>query len=458
MGVGQHEYNQVKGEIVPDESQSRLWFVATFAKTASDVERLCSEGFGEPTAVSGPKSLFEDGVVSMTNASDDRGFTTLHRLEFEPREFIKKHKQTGVEEFRYILHAVVLQSYQSHDLRNVGSAATVAYFEFRLFGESVEHWITGASQLLHVGEGAIERQLAGILGTKPQTTYVLSFLHLTSDSEGIPESGLQDVAEMLCAGLPGFVPFDQPLGHRSDGIPPGVLRRSDGWFYYASHRRIGCVMLNSIKPGDSSSGNSGFRKTVFPESFKWNELGTLGIAALESHFLHHYENRLVELDAQQKQRKVVGELTAINIAMLSLRVDLGNGKVSDRHGIQYWYDHVHQGMRLEDRFQRFRDSLLSLLDGRQAEIQSKIESSQNILTTFGLFVAGAFAYTTVRDALASELGSSSAQGTIDQKIPEWLELGFTSSPMNIFGPMLLWGLAAVVIKQVVRTIVSRLRD
>jgi len=433
--------------MVSDGSQSRLWFVATFAEAAMDLEgRLRSYLVKQHEIKEVPQDLSDYGVFNPTKAVEEGRFTKLHRLEFEPLPLIKCN-QTGEEEVRYLLRAVVMQEYQGRVLGDGAMAATVVYFEFQLTDKHVKEWITGASLLLHVGKGAIEKQLVDLLGATPQTTCVLSFLHLWNNSEDIDESGIQDVAEVLCAGSPGNAEFDQPLGHRPDGIPPGVLRRSDGWFYYASHRRIGCVLLNSRPPDSNSSpSNSEFREKTFPGRFKWNELGIFGIAAIESHFLNRYGDKLVELDSRKTPRRTVAELTAMNLAMLSLRVDLGNGKVSDRHGIQIWYEHVHQGMRIENRFQRFRDSLLSLLDGRQAEIQSKIESSQNILTTLGLFVSGAFAYTTVRETLASEA------------TPEWLELGITSSPMNVFGPMLFWGLAAVVIKQVVWTIVSRLRD
>jgi len=447
MCVGKKEYEQVKEWMVSDGSQSRLWFVATFAEAAMDLEgRLRSYLVKQHEIKEVPQDLSDYGVFNPTKAVEEGRFTKLHRLEFEPLPLIKCN-QTGEEEVRYLLRAVVMQEYQGRVLGDGAMAATVVYFEFQLTDKHVKEWITGASLLLHVGKGAIEKQLVDLVGATPQTTCVLSFLHLWNNSEDIDESGIQDVAEVLCAGSPGNAEFDQPLGHRPDGIPPGVLRRSDGWFYYASHRRIGCVLLNSRPPDSNSSpSNSEFREKTFPGRFKWNELGIFGIAAIESHFLNRYGDKLVELDSRKTPRRTVAELTAMNLAMLSLRVDLGNGKVSDRHGIQIWYEHVHQGMRIENRFQRFRDSLLSLLDGRQAEIQSKIESSQNILTTLGLFVSGAFAYTTVRETLASEA------------TPEWLELGITSSPMNVFGPMLFWGLAAVVIKQVVWTIVSRLRD
>ena len=445
MCVGKKEYEQVKEWMVSDGSQSRLWFVATFAEAPTDLEhRLRSYLVEQHEIKEVSKDLSDLGVFNPTKAVEEGRFTKLHRLEFEPLELIKR-KQTGEEQFRYLLRAVVMQEYQGRVLGDGAMAATVVYFEFQLTDKHVKEWITGASLLLHVGKGAIEKQLVDLLGATPRTTCVLSFLHLWNNSEDIDESGIQDVAEVLCAGSPGDAEFDQPLGHRPDGIPPDVLRRSDDWFYYANHRRIGCVLLNSRAP-DSNSSPSEFREKVFPEGFRWNELGIFGIAAIESHFLNRYGDKLVELDSRKTPRRTVAELTAMNLAMLSLRVDLGNGKVSDRHGIQIWYEHVHQGMRIENRFQRFRDSLLSLLDGRQAEIQSKIESSQNILTTLGLFVSGAFAYTTVRETLASEA------------TPEWLELGITSSPMNVFGPMLFWGLAAVVIKQVVWTIVSRLRD
>jgi len=447
MCVGKKEYEQVREWMVSDGSQSRLWFVATFAEAAMDLEgRLRSYLVKQHEIKEVPQDLSDYGVFNPTKAVEEGRFTKLHRLEFEPLPLIKCN-QTGEEEVRYLLRAVVMQEYQGRVLGDGAMAATVVYFEFQLTDKHVKEWITGASLLLHVGKGAIEKQLVDLLGATPRTTCVLSFLHLWNNSEDIDESGIQDVAEVLCAGSPGNAEFDQPLGHRPDGIPPGVLRRSDGWFYYASHRRIGCVLLNSRPPDSNSSpSNSEFREKTFPGRFKWNELGIFGIAAIESHFLNRYGDKLVELDSRKTPRRTVAELTAMNLAMLSLRVDLGNGKVSDRHGIQIWYEHVHQGMRIENRFQRFRDSLLSLLDGRQAEIQSKIESSQNILTTLGLFVSGAFAYTTVRETLASEA------------TPEWLELGITSSPMNVFGPMLFWGLAAVVIKQVVWTIVSRLRD
>jgi len=447
MCVGKKEYEQVREWMVSDGSQSRLWFVATFAEAAMDLEgRLRSYLVKQHEIKEVPQDLSDYGVFNPTKAVEEGRFTKLHRLEFEPLPLIKCN-QTGEEEVRYLLRAVVMQEYQGRVLGDGAMAATVVYFEFQLTDKHVKEWITGASLLLHVGKGAIEKQLVDLLGATPRTTCVLSFLHLWNNSEDIDESGIQDVAEVLCAGSPGNAEFDQPLGHRPDGIPPGVLRRSDGWFYYASHRRIGCVLLNSRPPDSNSSpSNSEFREKTFPGRFRWNELGIFGIAAIESHFLNRYGDKLVELDSRKTPRRTVAELTAMNLAMLSLRVDLGNGKVSDRHGIQIWYEHVHQGMRIENRFQRFRDSLLSLLDGRQAEIQSKIESSQNILTTLGLFVSGAFAYTTVRETLASEA------------TPEWLELGITSSPMNVFGPMLFWGLAAVVIKQVVWTIVSRLRD
>ena len=447
MCMGKKEYEQVREWMVSDGSQSRLWFVATFAEAPTDLEdRLRSYLVEQHEIKEVRKDLSDLGVFNPTKAVEEGRFTKLHRLEFEPLELIKRN-QTGEEQFRYLLRAVVMQEYQGRVLGDGAMAATVVYFEFQLTDKHVKEWVTGASLLLHVGEGAIEKQLVDLLGATPRTTCVLSFLHLWNNSEDIDESGIQDVAEVLCAGSPGDAEFDQPLGHRPDGIPPGVLCRSDGWFYYASHRRIGCVLFNSRPPDSNSSpSNSEFREKVFPGGFKWNELGIFGIAAIESHFLNRYGDKLVELDSRKTPRRTVVELTAMNLAMLSLRVDLGNGKVSDRHGIQSWYEHVHQGMRIENRFQRFRDSLLSLLDGRQAEIQSKIESSQNILTTLGLFVSGAFAYTTVREVLASE------------PIPEWLELGITSSPMNVFGPMLFWGLAAVVIKQVVWTIVSRLRD
>jgi len=447
MCVGKKEYEQVREWMVSDGSQSRLWFVATFAEAAMDLEgRLRSYLVKQHEIKEVPQDLSDYGVFNPTKAVEEGRFTKLHRLEFEPLPLIKCN-QTGEEEVRYLLRAVVMQEYQGRVLGDGAMAATVVYFEFQLTDKHVKEWITGASLLLHVGKGAIEKQLVDLLGATPRTTCVLSFLHLWNNSEDIDESGIQDVAEVLCAGSPGNAEFDQPLGHRPDGIPPGVLRRSDGWFYYASHRRIGCVLLNSRPPDSNSSpSNSEFREKTFPGRFKWNELGIFGIAAIESHFLNRYGDKLVELDSRKTPRRTVAELTAMNLAMLSLRVDLGNGKVSDRHGIQIWYEHVHQGMRIENRFQRFRDSLLSLLDGRQAEIQSKIESSQNILTTLGLFVSGAFAYTTVRETLASEA------------TPEWLELGITSSPMNVWGPMLFWGLAAVVIKQVVWTIVSRLRD
>ena len=149
----------------------------------------------------------------------------------------------------------------------------------------------------------------------------------------------------------------------------------------------------------------------------------------------------------------------MNKAMLSLRVDLGSGQVSDRHGIQAWYKQVSEGLQIDNRFNRFSDSLLSLLEIRQAEMQAKAENSQNVLTTLGLFVAGAFAYTTIRDSLlAQETTLPGDSGGATQTVPVWMELGITTVPWNVFLPMLFWGTSAVFVKQLVAFTVKRLKN
>ena len=133
--------------------------------------------------------------------------------------------------------------------------------------------------------------------------------------------------------------------------------------------------------------------------------------------------------------------------------------VSDRHGIQVWYKHVSEGLQIDDRFNRFRDSLLSLLEIRQAEMQAKVENSQTVLTTLGLFVAGAFAYTTIRDSLLAEETILPGEPTVtSQAVPVWMELGITTGPWNVFVPMLFWGTSAVLVKQLVAFTVKRLKN
>lgn len=452
--MGRPEYELVKKLQVPAESSSRLWLVATVAAD-SQLETFCrSLGNLECTSA----DLLENGLVSFAEATKDRKFTKLERLQLSaPEIFVYENREKPYE---FPLTAMVLQKYEGRESEKKESKATVVSFEFQLNNKTVEEWLTNASLLLHVGGKSIAAQIKQQSGVSPQRLSVMSFLHVWGEIE---EAGLLDAAEVLCAGLPGDAPFDEPLGRRTDGVPPGVLRRSENWFYYASNRRVGCVVANKKSPKVANEKSlkepDDYRNQFFPGKFKTEFLGTFGFAAIESHFLSRYGDDLLELGPLKSSGSVVSKLRSMNKAMLSLRVDLGSGQVSDRHGIQVWYKHVSDGLQIDDRFNRFRDSLLSLLEIRQAEMQAKVENSQTVLTTLGLFVAGAFAYTTIRDSLLAEETILPGEPTVaSQAVPVWMELGITTAPWNVFVPMLFWGTSAVLVKQLVAFTVKRLKN
>lgn len=441
------EYDLVKKSEVTADSESRLWLVAT-VDTDSKLQSFCHK-YG-PLQCSN-QDLQENGVVSLAGAAKPQKFTQLKRLQLDKPHFFD-YEIKG-KKFEFPFTAMVLQDYEGRDLENLKPKpkATVAFFEFQLENKTVEDWITGASLLLHVGDKSISAQIERLSGVTPQRLSVVSFLHVLDKVEDV---GILDAVEMLCAGLPGNVPFDEPLGRRTEGVPPGVLRRSNRWYYYASGRRVGCVLANETSPESDD-----YRNKEFPNLFKTNMLGIFGFAAIEAHFLSRYGEDLLNSGTLKSSGSVVSELRSMNKAMLSLRVDLGSGQVSDRHGIQAWYKQVSEGLQIDNRFNRFSDSLLSLLEIRQAEMQAKAENSQNVLTTLGLFVAGAFAYTTIRDSLlAQETTLPGDSGGATQTVPVWMELGITTVPWNVFLPMLFWGTSAVFVKQLVAFTVKRLKN
>lgn len=473
--MGQTEYRQILSRGVPAESYSRLWLVGTFEGDAETL--LAPFGQFELSQVTAC-DLFQWDLISLPSAARERKITTVHRYRFTTPLELKY--QFNDEHYGYSLQSVSTQTYAATGTGKPQDVATVVFFEFCVTVEQaspntdetkVENWITATSRLLHIGDESIAGQLWKKIGTSPQRSYVITFLHFWGPPTELLEVGILDAAEALCAGLPGNVPFDSPMGKRMNDVPPrGIVSRSEGFYYFGSPRRLGCVLANDQAP---ITGKSDFRRDVFPRSYATEMLGVFGLAAVEDHFVSLYSNKIVELGSSSSRSEVITQLRNMNRSLLTLRIDVGGGQVSNRHGVQAWYDLAVQGLQLSDRVLRFQQSLTDLLEIRQAELQEqdtenqrkilemqtksqeREQQSQLVLTTLGLFVAGAFAYTTVVQTLLA--GNADMNQPDSSTVPMWLQLYISESPWSVFVPMLFWGGTTVLIKQVVWYAAMRIR-
>jgi hypothetical protein len=432
------QYNEVKSLVVNDESLSRIWLVGSYTRDPNDPN-------------SGPRPLDDSVTVSLRTKdrinlpreADDLGLTELEIVEIR-EERIERPGSRQTDEKDVMRIGEIRQKYESRTPvvidNNIGSAGLI-FVELKPVGKKVDYWVAAASELLLVGKESIATEVWKKFGEnfKPSESAVVTFLHLLQD-QSPHEAGVVALAEMLCAGLPGDATYDQPLGPGVDGVPPGVVRRSDNWYYYASKRRIGCVLANTNE-------SSPFRRGTFPQGFREEMIGVLGFGLLESHFLSLYLKKLSTDDNMGEAAEAVRKLRQLNRASLLLQVALGNGQVSNRHGVQLWYDTIATGLQLEQRLSNLFKVVASLTEVHQAELQAQETIDQGRLLKLGTFFAGALGYATVIEALNSYEGV---------EVPDLMKLWLDISPLNLVVPMLVVGVLAVAGQQIYQWLAARI--
>lgn len=437
------QYNEVKSLVVTDESLSRIWLVGSYTRDPND-----PNSGPRPLDVSNriTVSLRTNDRINLPRVADDFGLTALEIVEISPERIKRPGSQTTDEKDEKDVMRIgeIRQKYESRTPvaidNNLGSAGLI-FVELKPVGTKVEHWVAAASDLLLVGDQSIATEVWKKFGDdfKPSESAVVTFLHLFED-QSPHEAGVVALAEMLCAGLPGKAVYDQPLGPAVDGVPPGVVRRSDGWYYYASKRRIGCVLANTKE-------SSPFRTKFFPKDFREEMIGILGFGLVESHFLSLYLKNLSTDDNMSEAAEAVRKLRQLNRASLSLQAALGNGQVSNRHGVQLWYDTIATGLQLEQRLSNLFKVVASLTEVHQAELQAQETFDQGRLLRLGTFFAGALGYATVIEALNSYK---------DGEVPDLMKLWLDISPLNLLVPMLVVGVLAVAGQQIYQWLAARI--
>jgi hypothetical protein len=330
----------------------------------------------------------------------------------------------------------ICQNYEGRrhdDIENKLITAGLIFVQLKPEGKIIKEWVTAVSKLLHVGDEAIANQVWTKFGKnfKPSESAVVTFLHLYQE-QSPHEAGVVALAEMLCAGLPGGANYDRPLGSGINEVPPGVVRRSDNWYYYAGKRRVGCVLANDVTM-------SGFRTKAFPEDFPEEMLGVLGFGLVESHFLSLYLKELSAGNTMGEPAEAVHKIRQINRASLSLRLALGNGQVSNRHGVQLWYDTIATGLQLEQRLSNLYKDVSSYTEVHQAELQARETLDQSRLLSLGTFFAGALGFATV----IQTLNSSNSENAVPDVMKFWLK----DPPLDLLVPMLVVGTLAVISQQ-----------
>lgn len=452
--MGQREYSHIRTRQVANESLSSLWLVGSFDHVVGDggeLPDLWCENFGDRGEPKVADLRVRDMLHLPKTNGTPRGKEQVTHTELRTYRVGNDYTvQRDERSLKFKLHSV---SYQDYSLQR--ESVRIGYFEFKLVTSTaeslrLEDWITAASRLLHVGEESVSQRLWNDVGTQPRQSHVVSFIHVWGDEKEYSEDGLLDATEMLCAGLPGFAAFDSPMGRRSSGVPAGVAYRSSRFFYYASRRRLGCVIANSRGPVSRGEPGHNWREDEFTTTFESEMLGVAGLAMIEDHIANRCAERLVEVASLStaKQRDVES-LRDMNRSLLLVRSALGNGQVSPRHGVQLWYEWVVKGFRLEENLDRLNRGISRLLEVRVAELQAEENRQQSKLLRGGVFVAGALAYATFLQGLSANdnLGKGKTSGG---------GRNFTTSDaLEVIIPMVGVGLAAMVVTGIIQFLVRK---
>jgi len=450
--MGQREYSHIRTRQVPNESLSSLWLVGSFDHVVGDGKKLPDlwcEDFGdrgEPQVAD--LSLRDMLHLPKSNATSD-GKDEFNHTKVRSHRVVNEYTvQSDESSSKLKLHSV---SHQDYSLQR--ESVRIGSFEFKLITSTaeslrLEDWITAASRLLYVGKESVSQRLWNDVGTEPRQSHVVSYIHVWGDEKEYPEDGLLDATEMLCAGLPGSAAFDSPMGRRSSGVPTGVAYRSSRFFYYASRRRLGCVIANSRGPVSRGESGHNWREDEFTRTFGSEMLGVAGLAMIEDHIANRCAERLVEVAGlSTAKQQDVESLRDMNRSLLLVRSALGNGQVSPRHGVQLWYEWAVKGFRLEENLDRLNQGISRLLEVRVAELQAEENRQQSKLLFGGVFVAGALAYATFLEGISSNKSINKG----------WRIVG-TSEAVEVYIPMVVVGLLAVVSTKIIQFVVRRSRS
>jgi hypothetical protein len=113
--------------------------------------------------------------------------------------------------------------------------------------------------------------------------------------------------------------------------------------------------------------------------------------------------------------------------------------VSNRHGVQLWYDTIATGLQLEQRLSNLYKDVSSYTEVHQAELQARETLDQSRLLSLGTFFAGALGFATV----IQTLNSSNSENAVPDVMKFWLK----DPPLDLLVPMLVVGTLAVISQQ-----------